>query len=78
MDGVTKMKREFSSDFVEIGEWKYEVEYFDECTQIKYMVMENGIWKIRESMDISACCDEILFRTIAKDFERKTVEEIRK
>ena len=71
MDGVMNMKREFSSDFDEMKDWKYEVDYFDDCTQIKYMAFEDGIWKCKESIDITACCDEILFRTIAKDLKGK-------
>lgn len=77
MDGVMDLKREFSSDYSDMNEWKFTVEY-DECgTIIKYMEFKDKKWICKQEITISSCCDELLFKTIAKDFERGDVTNIR-
>lgn len=77
MDGVDTMQRSFSSDFNELEVWKFEVDYSEEGTYIKYMEREDGQWVEKQSMCISGCCDELLFTTVARDFESGEVERIR-
>jgi hypothetical protein len=77
MDGVMDLKREFSSDYSEIDEWKFTVEYEESGTIIKYIEKVDKKWVCKQEITISACCDELLFKTIAKDFENGEVAEIR-
>lgn len=70
MDGVTNMIREFSSDFNDLKRsWKYTVEMYEEGIEIKYLENINGKMEEKQSLNISSCCAELLFKTIAKDFE---------
>lgn len=70
MDGVTNMIREFSSDFNDLKRaWKYTVEMYDEGIEIKYWDNTSGKMEEKQSINISSCCAELLFKTIAKDFE---------
>lgn len=64
------MIREFSIDFKGLKqEWKYTVEMYDEGIEIKYWDNIDGEMVEKQSINISSCCAELLFKTIAKDFE---------
>lgn len=78
MDGVMNLKREFSSDYADIEQWKFVVEYFEDMTTIKYMECKDKKWTVKNEMSINACCDQLLFKTVAKDFENGEVEQIRR
>lgn len=70
MDGVTNLVREFSSDFDDLNRsWKYTVEMLEEGVEIRYWEFIDGVMKLKDSLNISSCCAELLFKTIAKDFE---------
>lgn len=69
MDGVTNFIREFSNDFDEMKDWKYTVEMYEEGIELKYWDNRDGEMKERERINISNCCAELLFKTIAKDFD---------
>lgn len=69
MDGVTNFIREFSNDFDEMKDWKYTVEMYEEGIELKYWDNRDGKMKERERINISNCCAELLFKTIAKDFD---------
>ena len=70
MDGVCRMKREFSIDFPTMNkEWKIVVENFDEGVQITNQQFEDGKWVEFETINISHCVSELLFKTLAKDFD---------
>lgn len=76
--GVTNFTRDFASDYKEIEQCKFQVDYScEEGTRISYMEYVNNKWTTRESITISTSCDELLFRTIAKDFESGIVTDIR-
>ena len=74
MDGVTNLIREFSADFDEMKDWKYTVQMYDEGIEIKYWDNRDGLMKERERINISNCCAELLFKTIAKDIENKAFD----
>lgn len=75
MDGVTNIVREFSSDFDDLNRsWKYTVEMYEEGVEIRYWEFINGEMKLKGSLNISNCCAELLFKTIAKDFEDRAFE----
>lgn len=74
MDGVTNLIREFSADFDEMKDWKYTVQMYDEGIEIKYWDNRDGQMKERERINISNCCAELLFKTIAKDIENKAFD----
>lgn len=73
MDGVTNLIREFSASFEEMNLWKYTVEMTDEGIEIKLWEAdyksENKEMKVEKSFLISNLCAEVLFKTVAKDFE---------
>lgn len=75
MDGVTNLIREFSSNFNDIKEWKYTVEMYEEGIVIKEFNQDcNGNLKEINSINISNACAELLFRTIARDFENRAFD----
>lgn len=75
MDGVTNLVREFSSNFNDLTkEWKYTVEMYDEGIEIKHWDSRDGEMKERERLNISTSCAELLFKTIAKDFENRAFD----
>ncbi len=75
MDGVMNMIREFSEDFEEMrNSWKYVVKDYADGIEIEYWDTRKDEWGKRDSINISACCAELLFRTIAKDFENGNIK----
>lgn len=70
MDGAVNMIREFSSDFDSMqDQWKYVVYYCEDGVEIEYWETKNGEMFKKHSMNICALCAELLFKTIAKDFD---------
>lgn len=47
---------------------------YEEGIEIKYWDNEDGEMKERESINISNCCAELLFKTIAKDLENRAFD----
>lgn len=75
MGGVTNLIREFSGSFDDIKEWKYTIEMYEEGIEIKEFQSDcNGDLKEVNSLNISNACAELLFRTIAKDFENRVFD----
>lgn len=75
MDGIMNMVREFSSDFHDLNKsWKYTVEMYEEGVEIRYWEFTDGEMKLKDSLNISSCCAELLFMTIAKDFENRNFD----
>lgn len=75
MDGVTTFIREFSSDFEDIKDWKYTVEMYEEGIEVKYLQKIDDKMEVMERINISRCCAELLFKTIAQDFENHMFDD---
>lgn len=71
MSGVKNVIKEFSSSFEEMNDWKYTVESYEDGVEIKYFEKENEEMVLKNSMNITYECAELLFKTIANDFEKE-------